>query len=537
MKIVLNSEQMRYVDDYTIHKAGVSARTLMERAAQECVSVLWEKLIPRGEEMVSIAVLAGIGNNGGDALAMVRFLRDDAGRRCQPLQVRLLVVGNPEQATIQWQEQWKLLRKELEQGTSCFSFERMHLLPEMTYDDDRLLEFISPCHILVDGLFGIGLSREVSGLFAQVLRVAEQGSYPRLAIDMPSGVSADTGNVLGMALRADITVTFGYLKWGQVLEPGRSQWCGTVLVKEIGFSEEALELVPGAVTPEGRGYQLKKEDVKAFLPKRTAYSHKGTYGNVFVVGGAKGMSGAITTSGEAAYRTGCGLVTVSSCEENRSIVQLQLPEAVYMDWQMLQEMELWKKASAVVLGPGLGKTPQSLQLVKQAFFLGDIPLVLDADALNLIAEEEELQKQCQCYQGAIIMTPHIQELARLLHCERETVQQDLPGAARRCARAYGAICVAKDAVTTVAAPEGYIWFNSTGNSGMATGGSGDALAGIIGGLLAQKMPPYRAAAVGVWLHGAAGDVARDALGERSVMARDIVAGISPVLRQIDCGDE
>lgn len=535
MKIALNSEQMRQVDTYTIQEAGIPARILMERAAACCAEEVWEMLEPEQGEVSPgsqrvIGVLAGVGNNGGDAVAMIRCLRDDAGRRCQPIQVRLLLVGNPERGTVQWKEQMDCLEEALEREAACFFFRMMHLLPGEAYHDDRLLEFLESCDLLVDGLFGIGLSREVSGIYAQVLRVAEQGAYRRLAIDMPSGISADTGCVLGVALRADVTVTFGYVKWGQLLEPGRSKWCGMVLVKDIGFAPEALAVLAGESVPEGRGYVLETADAKKLLPVREAYSHKGTFGNVGIVGGMKGMAGAVITAGMAAYRAGSGLVTLSSCEENRQILQMQLPEAVYISWET-EEIPIWKRASALVVGPGLGKSGQAKQLLEKAFSLEKIPLVLDADALNWISENEELETYCTQYEGAVIMTPHVLELSRLLHCSKEAVQKNLPVAARSCARRYGAICVAKDAVTVIAAPEGYIWLNTNGNHGMATGGSGDALAGIIGSLLGQGMSPYRAAALGVWLHGAAGDEARKVLGARSVMARDIVAGLSRVLKK------
>jgi NAD(P)H-hydrate epimerase len=278
-------------------------------------------------------------------------------------------------------------------------------------------------------------------------------------------------------------------------------------------------------------YTIKAEQLLGLLPKRQSDANKGTYGKLLVAAGSDGMAGAALLSAAAAYRTGCGLVYVLTPEENRVIIQSQLPEAVYLRRAGDVSERLKDGYSAAVVGPGLSKCPESGALLKTVLETLQIPLVLDADALNLIAQDETLAEAVKHYSGGIIMTPHRGEMARLLRTDIGTLKADPVGTARVLAETFGCVCVAKDARTVVYAPGREVYVCTDGNDGMATGGSGDVLAGIIGGLLAQDGTDlYQTAVLGVYVHARAGDAAAARLGKRFMLARDIIEGMCEVLR-------
>ncbi|MBO7515048.1 MAG: NAD(P)H-hydrate dehydratase [Lachnospiraceae bacterium] len=570
MERVYSSAGMRRIDEYTIDQGFKSARELMETAAARVFDVVWRRIesdlswqsIEEDDMPICVGVLAGVGNNGGDGIAVVRKLLQRA-QDYPKLSIKLLVVGDTSEesnrATYAWREQWDLLQEEGRDGEGAMTpkLSYRHILPEWEYTDDELKEELKECNILVDALFGIGLSRPVTGVFAQVVRAAADTDCPVIAVDMPSGVSTDSGAVLGVALPATTTVTFGYRKRGQVLLPGR-ELCGELIVADIGFASDApvvalsdpfsgSEIVrverPDIPKPT---YVWSSDDIAAALPKRPAYSHKGTFGTTALVAGSRGMAGAALIGAMAAYRGGAGLVMSLSDAENRLILQTGVPEAIFLPWQSGSSLDrllgLDPKRSAIVIGPGLGANSDAKQvlqgLLKALNEKPGVPLLLDADALNLIAKHETIDRLVRDYTaagGAVILTPHVGELIRLLGRREEwkdaqKVRTQLPAAAQAVAKDYGAICVAKDASTVIAMPDGELVLNPTGCAALAVGGSGDALAGLIGSLLAQGADAKSAAVCGVWIHGRAGEEAARKVGMRSCMARDIVDGIASVYR-------
>lgn len=331
-----------------------------------------------------------------------------------------------------------------------------------------------------------------------------------IAADIPSGINADNGQVLGAAVKADITVAMQYACPGHILYPGAEN-CGRLVVADIGIrSIDEAGIKPTAC--------LK---YTGEVPSHTNNSHKGTYGRLYMLAGSDGMAGAACLSAESAYRIGAGLVYVDSAESNRTVLQIKVPEAVLMPWDKVKSL----KPTAAVAGCGLGKSREALHKLKRLVSEFAGPIVLDADALNLLSEDEELRRLVSAHSNVTI-TPHVGEIARLTGLGASEIMADLPRVARLVADRLSCICVLKAARTVVAYPGEDVYFlNTAGNAGMSTAGSGDVLAGVIGGLLARGLRAEDAAVLGVLTHAAAGDNAAEQYGMSHMMARDIIAAL------------
>lgn len=501
MQRLATGVQMKAVDRYTIEDIGIPSMVLMERAALGVAEEI-ENRIPKSGRVLCVC---GVGNNGADAVAAGRMLFLHGFR------VVLIMVGSLEKATKECARQLSIA-KNLGLDYSVWSGE----MPAV---------HSTGFHAVIDGLFGVGLSREVTGVCRQAVEYINKMDALTVAVDIPSGIHADTGAVMGTAVRADLTVTFGWNKTGLALYPGRG-YAGQVLVKDIGFPNQAYEAAGGHI------FTYDRRDLER-IPKRPAHSNKGTFGKVLVAAGSIGMSGAAYLSGLAAYRMGAGLVRILTVEENRKVIQALLPEAVVTTYDplemeeggpkvltMLEEACNW--ASVVVAGPGLGREAYVKTLVEQIMANASSPLIMDADALNAVAEFPYLTGY---YTDNVIITPHLGEMSRLAGMEIGRIQEDLMGAAASYARTHGITCILKDAATVAAGQGEELYINSSGNNGMATGGSGDVLTGVLAGLLAGGMDIWEASVLGVYLHGLAGDRAAKRLGERAVLARDIIEGL------------
>jgi NAD(P)H-hydrate epimerase len=357
--------------------------------------------------------------------------------------------------------------------------------------------------ILVDAVFGTGLKREVGGHFAVAIELMQRSGLPLVAVDIPSGLNSDSGQVMGCCAGADLTVTYGLAKPGQVIYPG-AELTGSLRVVDIGIPPEA---VAGA---DITTVLLQKNDVAAMVPGRPAASHKGVFGHLLVLAGSQGKTGAAILCGQAALRTGTGLVSLGSPRRLNNIYETRLPEAMTVplasdyyldisDYTAIAAALRGKKA--VVLGPGLGLADETRELVGKLYNEVDLPMVLDADGLNCLAGAGALAAK-----GAVrIMTPHPGEMARLTGLSTGEIQADRLAVAAAFARKNNMILVLKGAATIIADPNGRLAINPTGNPGMAVGGMGDVLAGIIGGLLAQGLSAWEASCLGVYLHGLAAD--------------------------------
>jgi NAD(P)H-hydrate epimerase len=374
----------------------------------------------------------------------------------------------------------------------------------------------------VDAIFGIGLSRNITGAFATLLDAMNEKAAWRVAVDIASGIDAESGAVLGSAFCADDTITFAYGKVGQYLWPG-SDFSGRISVVPMGITKASwLDKKPRLAV-------LEESDL-SWLPARSDHTNKGSYGRLLIIAGSVNMAGAAVLAAKAAYRTGCGLVKVITPEENRTIVQTAVPEALFatygLEFDEEQVIEELKWADAVVLGPGIGTDRQAQRIVDLTLHHCEVPLLVDADALNLIAQTPALLSEPHT---DMIVTPHLGEMARLTGDTVALLQSRLIESARNFAQTYDVICVLKDFRTVTSEPYGLDYLNLSGNHGMATAGSGDVLSGVIGSLLAQGMRPEKAAPLGVYLHGLAGDAAVQTCTRRALMASDIIEGLRGIL--------
>lgn len=482
MKYVLKNQEMQTIDHETIHEIGIPGLVLMERASKAVADHVADRI----DHSKRILVVSGIGNNGGDALACTRILLE------QDYLVDYMIVGNMEKASQDLKLQLQILKN----------------LGYFPLDDANFHEY----DLLVEGIFGVGLSREVGGIYKEVIDRINACGKPVIAIDIPSGISGDSGKILGCAVRATSTITFGGYKRGHLLYPGR-EYCGKTKLVSIGFHDQTIKKYATAYT---------LEEADHLMPARRSYSNKGSYGKILIIAGNETMSGAACFAAEAALRMGAGLVKVLSDAQNRRVLQTRIPECLFGERKDLEDSLKW--CDCILFGPGIGVSDESKEMLEMILKKAKKPLVIDADGLNTISKYQiEID-----YPYGLIMTPHLMEAARLLSCDIDQIKEDLCRAAEELVDKYHCIAVLKDAATIVAREGDLVYINQSGNDGMATGGSGDVLAGMITGLLGGKADPSEAAVHGVYLHGLAGDYARKDLGAYSMIASDIITHIKDV---------
>ncbi|MEQ2466294.1 NAD(P)H-hydrate dehydratase [Niallia sp. CLA-SR-H024] len=483
---------MKRCDVTTIQKIGMPSMVLMERAALSVVEEL------DSFDLTRVLVVCGSGNNGADGYAVARLLH------LQNIKVDVLFVGDEQKRTTENKQQQKIAEY---YGVSS----------------EKKIEN-NPYTTIVDALFGIGLSRPLSGKYLEIIEQVNQAEGEILSVDIPSGISADNGKVMGNAIKATRTVTFAFRKLGLVLYPG-ADYAGVVKVKDIGITARGFE---------GRFpkiYTYTRKDLER-IPRRQSYSNKGTYGKILVVAGSKNMSGAAYFSAKAAYRMGAGLVRIVTPEENRQILQTLLPESIVTTYQRSQLDGDWLTeainwASAIVIGPGMGISEEAKYLLSKVLSISKVPLVIDADAITLVAKEPELLHD---HEQKIIMTPHVGEMSRLTGKPIPKIADDIIEVAEKFAAEKKLTCVLKDARTIVTEGTEDTYVNISGNNGMATGGTGDVLTGVIVGLLAQGLREREAARLGVYIHGLAGDAAAAQKGPYGMLADDVCDAINEVVR-------
>lgn len=478
MKYVVDAREMKLFEETVIEMMGIPSLVLMERAALAVAAEIQAYAGTRllREEEKSLLVVAGSGNNGADGLALARIMSAEGW------QVTVYPVGAGGHCTREWERQHKIM--------GYYPVREVSNWPHEEYT------------VMVDALFGIGLSRPVQGEYAEIIREMNRRKGFKLSVDVPSGIHAATGKVMGAAVRADLTVTFGWAKKGLLFYPG-AEYAGRLAVREIGIDRVCFEAVG-----EKPGMFYYDEPVGKLMPPRRADGHKGSFGKVLLIAGFDQMPGAAVLSSRAAYRAGAGMVKVVCPEENRGILQTAVPEVLWtppQDWRAGCE---W--ADVIAIGPGLGKNSRVKEILTGVLAETSLPVVLDADALNLIAGDMSLQI-LTADQGkagrALVLTPHEGELSRLSGKTLEQVTEDREHAARILSRDLHCVLVCKGARTLVCREHGENCVNLTGDSGMGTAGSGDVLTGVIAALLAQGADAFSAASVGVYLHGLAGEKA------------------------------
>ena len=487
---IFTAPQIRALDAYTIEHEPIASIDLMERASQSFVYWFIEQF-PNNQP---IKIFAGIGNNGGDGLAVGRILAQE-----YQYDVEVYAVRFSPKSSVDFQSNEKKLKH-------LINIEDKSDVPPINDDD-----------IVIDAIFGSGLSRAIGGFTATLVNHINQSKATVVAIDIPSGLFCNDLNPDSTIIQADYTVSFQFPKLSFML-PQNDQYVGHWVVADIHLMEEAIQQTP---TPY---HYVDDEFARQLILPRAKFSHKGTFGHVLIMAGSYGKMGAAILAGKAALRTGSGLVSVHLPKCGYSIMQMAIPEimcSIDTDNNMITTLPNLEHYKAIAIGPGIDKAHRTLKPLNQLMQSSSVPLVLDADALNLLAENPSLLKQLAANS---ILTPHPKEFERLVgktanHYERLKVLIEF-------SQRYQIIVVLKGAHSAIATPDGNVYFNSTGNSGMATAGSGDVLTGMIVSLLGQGYAPKQAAILGVYLHGLAGDVASEQLGEASVIASDIIDGIS-----------
>jgi ADP-dependent NAD(P)H-hydrate dehydratase / NAD(P)H-hydrate epimerase len=511
MKIV-TAQQMKNIDRRAIRGFGIPGPVLMENAASAIMTEM-EKFLD-GLGGVRVGILCGKGNNGGDGLALARRLR------IRGVPVRVALLAPFAAVTGEAKVNLSILRKtdiEIRENAPARS----------------LSDIISWSDIVVDALLGVGLASPLRGAYARAVAMVNQSGRPVVAVDIPTGIDSDTGAVMGAAIRADLTVTMALLKRGLVLYPG-VEYAGTVRVADLGIPPEVIEREKILLRLLDRG------SAWGVTFRRKRDSHKGDYGHLMVMAGSPGKAGAAIMAAKGALRTGAGLVSVATPNGLVPVVQSQLAEAMCVPAAESiegtlgagSEEELLKASigiSAVALGPGLSTHFETAQVVRDMVQRLTVPMVVDADGLNALAGHTDILKKAK---APVILTPHPGEMGRLVSMPSSGVQKDRLTIASRFAKDHRVILVLKGAGTVIALPDGRMFINSTGNPGMATGGTGDVLTGMIGGLLAQGHPAAQAACLGVYLHGLAGDLAAKEKGEAAMIAGDLIEKIPEALKQI-----
>ena len=381
--------------------------------------------------------------------------------------------------------------------------------------------------MIIDAVFGVGLSRKVEGRYRQVIEQMNRMRGTKFAVDIPSGLSATTGCILGCAFKADYTVTFQLKKIGLELSQGRTM-AGRVIVPDIGISTDSICEDQEIVRTAG------KDIYRKMLPDRPEDSNKGTYGRLLVIAGSKGMAGAAYLNAHAAYMTGAGLVRIYTSSDNREILQTLLPEAVittYEEYNKEELLSLLTWADGVCIGSGLGMSRLSEKILKTVIEYVKVPCLIDADGLNLLAENKNYLNQMA--ERRFVITPHMKEMSRLTGISVEELKADRIQILKDFSSRYRITCVLKDSRTLIASEEKGIRMNLTGNSAMAKAGSGDVLAGVISGWMVQGKEAEDAAELGTYIHGLSGDLAKFEKGVYSVMARDLIEYISKALMKLE----
>jgi len=511
MKLV-TAQQIKNIDRRAIKDFGIPGPVLMENAALAIVTEM-DRFFD-GLAGVKVGIICGKGNNGGDGLALARRLRI----RGVPVRVALLA-------------SFAALQGEAKLNLSILRKMDVELVPNAS--EKALTDIISWSDVLVDALLGNGLSAPLRGAYAQAVNMMNGSGRPIVAVDVPTGINADTGAVMGNAIKADLTVTMALPKLGLVLYPGAAH-AGQMRVADIGIPSEVVEKEKINVN------LLDGGSVWGAIGKRAADAHKGDFGHLLVVAGSPGKAGAAVMTAKGALRAGAGLVSVAAPAQLVPIIQqlvieaMCLPSAENIDGTIgiEAEGELLKaagKMSACAIGPGLSTHYETIQVVKTLVSRLTVPAVIDADGLNALKGSLDILKKAK---APLILTPHPGEMGRLLGLSSDDVQKDRIGIASAFAKTYNVCVVLKGAGTVIALPSGEIFINSTGNPGLATGGTGDVLTGMIGALLAQGHTTKDAACLGVYLHGLAGDLATQEKGELAMIAGDVIEKIPEAIKTI-----
>ncbi len=512
---ILNADQMRDADRRTIEEIGIPSLVLMENAGRQAVAAMESRFADAMQGRVGI--LCGRGNNGGDGFVIARTLLQ------RGIAVAVFVVGDVAGVKGDARVNLDILGR---LGVTV-----AEVTNEQTWDLHS--SDFQKCTLAVDALFGTGLKAPLTGLFETIVADVNATSIPVVAVDLPSGMSADTSDEIGPCIEAAMTVTMGAPKLPLVLPPAEAK-AGEIVIADIGIPADVIAGLDGPWIE-----LLTREEIRALVNPRPSDSHKGDYGRVLVVAGSRGKAGAAHLAGLAALRSGAGLVTVATAASAQPIVAAMAPE--YMTEPLVEtsdgrinasalEQVLALDADVIACGPGLGRGPETTAFVLGLLDRAEVPLVLDADALNAVTEDPA--RLTGSPERSVIITPHPGEMARLLGASVDDVQANRVELARELARTQRVFVVLKGFRTLIVTPDGTVYINPTGNPGMATGGTGDVLTGMVAAWLAQTLDPEAACRLAVYLHGTAGDLAEAAEGEIAMTATDLLANLGDAVLEV-----
>jgi ADP-dependent NAD(P)H-hydrate dehydratase / NAD(P)H-hydrate epimerase len=520
MKHVVSAEEMRWCDETTINTYSIPGLLLMENAGRGVAEVVKQEYFPLQSK--HILVLCGKGNNGGDGFVIARMLMNSCAR------VSILLIASPSELKGDAKTNFKILQTISKKSNGQITIQRY---------SKRILSKLAKPDIIIDAMFGTGFTGSVRKPFAEVIEWVNQQQAKIVAVDNPSGVNGTTGRVENCAVRADVTVTFGQLKSGLLCNQGR-EFAGSVRVVDIG--------IPRMVTEDKRlqTFLAEESDVRRVFPKRSLHAHKYSVGKVLVLAGSKGLTGAAALCCTSALRAGAGAVVLGTPEQVYPILSRKLTETMVFPLpatsagtlslaalDIIHEKLAW--ADVLVIGPGLSQNSETQQLILKILLEYRGKILIDADGLNALAAHGIYKLRSS--RAKFILTPHVGEFSRISKRSSTDIEEHRIDSARELAKSVGVTVVLKGMPTIIASQDGSTVLNSTGNPGMATAGAGDVLSGIIAGLWAQGMSDVEASWAGVFLHGLSGDMIAKKIGERSLMANDIIECLPSALQSIEGG--
>lgn len=497
------ARQMRDIDKNASELAGIPGIVLMENAAISCVKHL-ENLNIQNKR---IAVFCGKGNNGGDGFAIARHLLN------QGIDTTVFLVCGSDFS-----------------GDALTNYE---ILSKMGADISEILDTddlkykIMSFDIIVDAIFGTGIKGEIHGIAYDIIYAINKYSKFTFSVDIPSGINADNGSIGNIAIKADITITFAAYKIGMLQFPG-ADYCGKIVVENISIPKYIMEHININVIDS----YLAKEK----MPVRKSDSHKGDYGKLLIIGGSKGLTGAPVMSAEAALKCGTGLITVGTPKSVNGILEVKLTEpmtyplpdidGILTKSSLPYILKLMENCDALVFGPGIGRTPEIPEILRGILKNSKIPVIVDADGLYALSQDIDMLSECSCN---LIFTPHEMEFSRISGYSLNEIKENRLLLSKEFAAEYGVTLILKGPRTIVTLPDGKQYINITGNNGMATGGSGDVLAGMIGAFLSRGCSEEDASVLGVYCHGLAGDLGAEKFGKDSLTPSDIISLIHLIL--------
>ena len=513
--ILVTAGEMQRMDRRTIEDVGIPGLVLMENAGRGATRFLLEQFPDLAN--LKVGVIAGRGNNGGDGFVMARCLKQKG------IQVRVYLLAAKQEVR--------------GDAAANLNFLKPLGIPLVEIPDEdsfaKRKSEMSGLDVWVDAILGTGLKSDVTGYFKTIIEFINGLKKPVLAVDIPSGLNADSGQPCGVCIQARATATFAFAKTGHMVHPG-TDYTGTLKIIDIGIPPHIVAAV------EPRQFLVTPEIVRSCLPPRPADAHKGSSGHLLVVAGSTGKTGAAAMTCMSALRVGAGLVTLGIAESLNPVLEVQMLEAMTAPLPESRSGVLGESAvdaieklipgkKCLALGPGLGQAPETGELVRHIIQASKIPVVVDADGLNNLAGRIEILQKAK---APVILTPHPGEMTRLVNSDTRRTQQDRLTCAREFATQFKVHLVLKGARTVIAHPDGRVFINPTGNPGMAAGGMGDVLTGMIAGLVCQGASPGAAAQAGVYLHGAAADSLVETVGPYGYLAGEVMQAVTGEIKKI-----